>query len=145
MKCRTDRNFVSKYVFDLFAYIPSQWGETCKQRKRCGVYLISVNKPFTGQISDAIKFSINTTPCIYQLSLFVFRYNRERPEAFQEPASATSVLLVRQEMQRGAEESAGPADSVRHHKTRPAADAGSQQSQWIFCFTSHTNIHYNII
>lgn len=68
--------------------------------------------PLNSQLIPHSAFISCCTPL-----LFVFRHNRKRPEAFQEPASAPSVLFVCQEMQRGAEESAGPADSVRHHKT----------------------------
>lgn len=64
---------------------------------------------------------------VAQLQLFVSnRHDRQRSEAFQEPAGAPSVLFFQQEMQRRAEESAGPADDIRHHQTRLETHSGAQ-------------------
>lgn len=55
-----------------------------------------------------------------------YRHNSECTEALQESSSETAVLLLNQEMQGGAEESAGPADGLRHYKTRLEAHTYSQ-------------------
>lgn len=54
------------------------------------------------------------------------RHDRQRSEALQEPAGAPSVLFFQQKMQRRAEESAGPADDIRHHQTRLETHSGPQ-------------------
>lgn len=51
---------------------------------------------------------------LFVCSVF-YRHNSECTEALQESSSETAVLLLYQEMQRGAEESAGPADGLRHY------------------------------
>ena len=57
--------------------------------------------------------------------LRVFRYICECDETFQESSGEKAVLLLHKEVQRGTEESAGPADGLRHHKTWVEAIASS--------------------